>query len=58
LMADGRFNAALNFVSGWREAMAVGFERQSSIGSIFSTPLVMNDTIYVGSADGRLYALR
>jgi outer membrane protein assembly factor BamB len=58
LMADGRFNAALNFVSGWREAMAVGFERQSSIGSIFSTPLVVNDTIYVGSADGRLYALR
>jgi outer membrane protein assembly factor BamB len=58
LTADGRFNVALNFASNWREAMAVGFERQSSIGSIFSTPLVVDGAIYVGSADGRLYALR
>lgn len=58
LTADGRFNVALNFVSGWREAMALGFERHASVGSIFSTPLVVGDTIYVGSADSRLYALR
>jgi outer membrane protein assembly factor BamB len=58
LTADGRLNVALNFASNWREAMALGFERQASIGSIFSSPLVVDGVIYVGSADGRLYVLR
>lgn len=58
LTAEGRFNTAMNFSSNWREAMALGFERQSSVGSIFSTPWVTGDgTIVFGSADGRLYAL-
>jgi outer membrane protein assembly factor BamB len=37
--------------------MALGFERQTSVGSIFSTPLVVGGVVYIGSADGRLYAL-
>jgi outer membrane protein assembly factor BamB len=37
--------------------MVVGFERQSSIGSVFATPLVLDGLIVFGSADGRLYAL-
>ena len=57
LTADGRFNTALNFASNWREAMAIGFDRQSSVGSIFSTPLVDQGRIIFGSADGRIYAL-
>ena len=57
LTADGRFNTALNYASNWREAMAVGFERQCSVGGIFSTPLVAQGRVYFGSADGKVYAL-
>jgi outer membrane protein assembly factor BamB len=57
LTADGRFNPAWTFPSGWREANAAGVARQGAVGSIFSTPLVVEGTIFVGSADGRMYAL-
>lgn len=57
LTAEGRLNAGWLFPSGWRDAMAVGFARQSSVGSFFSTALVLDGVVYVGSADGRLYAL-
>jgi len=57
LTAEGRQNAAWIFTSNWRESMALGFERQSSVGSIFSTALVVGGVVYIGSADGRLYAL-
>ncbi len=57
LTADGRLNSALLYPSGWREATAVGAARQDSVGSIYSTPLVVGGVIFVGSADGRLYAL-
>ena len=57
LTADRRFNTPMTFRSGWREGMADAFARQSSVGSIFATPLVVGGVIYVGSADGRLYAL-
>jgi eukaryotic-like serine/threonine-protein kinase len=58
LTADGRQNTPwVFFASNWRESMAIGFERQSSVGSIFSTPLVVGGVVYIGSADGRVYAL-
>jgi outer membrane protein assembly factor BamB len=57
LTADKRFNAPLLFPSGWREATAVGADRQQSIGSFFSTPLVVGGVVYIGSADGNLYAI-
>jgi hypothetical protein len=37
--------------------MAIGAARQSALGSFFSSPLVVGRTIYVGSADGRVYAM-
>jgi eukaryotic-like serine/threonine-protein kinase len=57
LTRDGRLNGAWNFDASWHDAMVVGFERQTSAGSIFATPLVADGVVYVGSADGRLYAL-
>jgi outer membrane protein assembly factor BamB len=57
LTSDRRFNAPLLYSSSWREAPAVAVERQFSIGSIFSTPLVADGVVYVGAADGRLYAI-
>jgi len=58
LTADGRFNSAWLFDSDSYESMVIGFHRQSSVGSFFSTPLVVDGAIYIGSADGRMYALR
>lgn len=58
LRADGSFNAPLLYGSAWREAPLVASERQFSVGSFFSTPLVVDGVIYIGSADGRMYALQ
>jgi outer membrane protein assembly factor BamB len=58
LGADESFNSALLFASSWADASAEGTRRQESVGSIFSTPLVVADTIYVGSADANVYALQ
>jgi eukaryotic-like serine/threonine-protein kinase len=57
LTADRKFDEPMFFTSSWREAPVVGTERQFDIGAIFSTPLVMNATVYFGSTDGNLYAI-
>jgi len=57
LTADRRFNSPLYFRSSWREAPIIGTDRQFSVGGFFSTPLVAEGRVYVGSTDGNLYAL-
>jgi eukaryotic-like serine/threonine-protein kinase len=57
LTADGAFNGPMIFSSDWREAALAATELQFSVGSFFSSPLVVGGVIYIGSADGRLYAL-
>jgi outer membrane protein assembly factor BamB len=57
LTSERRFNSPMLYPSGWHDAMAMGAARQAALGSFFSTPLVVGRTIYVGSADGRVYAL-
>jgi len=57
LDAEGRFNAGLLFPSTWGEATEEGARRQQGVGSFFSTPLVAGGTVYIGSADSRLYAI-
>jgi len=57
LTADRRFNSPLYFRSSWREAPIVGTDRQFTVGGFFSTPLVADGRVYVGSTDGNLYAL-
>ena len=57
LTSDRKFNNPLLYYSLWREAPTIATERQFSIGSIFSTPLVANGTVYFGSNDGYLYAV-
>lgn len=58
VLTDGRaFNSVLLFPSGWHDGYAIAADRQQSVGSFFSTPLVMNGVVYIGSADGRMYAL-
>lgn len=57
LTAQGRFNGPLLYGSPWREAPVLASARQFGVGSIFATPLVVDGVIYIGSADGHLYAL-
>ena len=57
LTGDRKFNQPLLYYSNWREAPTVAYERQISIGSIFSSPLVLDGVVYFGSTDGFLYAL-
>ena len=57
LTADRKFNSPLLFHSPWREATAVATDRQFSVGSFFSSPMVANGVVYAGSADGYLYAI-
>jgi outer membrane protein assembly factor BamB len=44
-------------ISGWRETAAGELDRQSAVGSFFSSPLIANGAVYIGSTDGYLYAL-
>jgi outer membrane protein assembly factor BamB len=57
LTADHRLNGPMLYPSLWREQATSALDRQSSVGSLFSTPLVVGGVVYVGSADGALYAL-
>ena len=57
LTADGAFNVPLLYGNNWREAPLAASVRQFSVGSIFASPLVVDGVVYVGSADGAMYAL-
>lgn len=57
LTAEGRLNAPWLYPSGWFDAMALGFERQNAAGGLFSSALAADGAVFVGSADGALYAL-
>jgi len=57
LTADGKFNPQMFYKSNWHEGPMVATDRQFGIGAIFSAPLVADGVVYVGSADGYLYAI-
>ena len=57
LTADRKFNFPLLFTSNWREGPLVAADAEFKVGSIFSSPLIVNGVVYAGSADGYLYAL-
>ena len=57
LTAERRFNAPMLSFNNWKEGPLLAQDRQLSVGSIFSSPLVANGTVYFGSTDGFLYAI-
>jgi outer membrane protein assembly factor BamB len=57
LTSDRKFNNPMLFISSWFEHGVGGSMREFGIGSIFSSPLVVNGVVYVGSTDGYIYAL-
>jgi outer membrane protein assembly factor BamB len=55
--ADGTPKYEAAFSSNFYDDMIVGVHKMLSIGAILSSPVVVDQVIYVGSSDGNLYAL-
>ena len=55
--ADGTPNYEGVFSDFFYDDMVAGVQQMMSVGAILSTPVVADGTIYVGSADGNVYAL-
>jgi len=55
--ADGTPNYEGVFSDFFYDDMVAGVQQMMSVGAILSSPVVSNGTIYVGSADGNVYAL-
>ena len=54
---DGTPNGSALFHGDFYDDMVSGVERVMSMGSILSSPVVVDNVVYFGSADGNLYAL-
>jgi outer membrane protein assembly factor BamB len=55
---DGTPNGEAIFRSDFYDDMVAGVDRTMSMGAILSSPVVVGNVVYVGSADGSLYALK
>ena len=53
----GQPNYAAAMASSFYDDIVAGIQKMFSVGAILSSPVVVDDTIYVGSADGYLYAI-
>ncbi len=58
LTSERKFNGPMVVHTNWREEGTSALDVQSTVGSFFSSPLIANGVVYVGSADGSLYALQ
>jgi outer membrane protein assembly factor BamB len=56
LTAEKKLNDPMLYPTTWRENFTLGAHQQFALG-IFSTPLVVNGVVYIGSNDGHLYAI-
>jgi outer membrane protein assembly factor BamB len=54
---DGSPNYEVAFDDEFYDDMVVGVRRMLSVGAVLSSPVIVDTVIYVGSADGNLYAL-
>jgi len=55
---DGTPNEDAAFTENFYDAMILGVNKLMSVGAILSSPVVVGNTVYVGSIDGNLYALQ
>jgi len=56
--ADGTPNYEAAFPGSFYDDLIVGFSRLMTVGAVVSSPVVDGDSIYFGSTDGNLYAIR
>ena len=55
---NGRVQQSALYSDFTLDGMFAGMDRMYSLGSILSSPVVADGTLYVGSTDGNLYALQ
>lgn len=55
--ADGTPNMEAIYRSDFYDDIVAGVQRMMSVGAIISSPVIVDKVVYVGSADGNLYAL-
>lgn len=56
--ANGRFKPGALYPDSTLEGMMIGLDRMFTLGSILSSPVVVDGVLFVGSTDGNLYALQ
>ena len=55
--SDGSPNYEIAFTSNFYDDMIAGISKVHTVGTILSSPVVSGSVVYIGSADGNLYAL-
>jgi outer membrane protein assembly factor BamB len=55
--SDGTPNYEAAFTSDFYDDIVTGVSKMMNIGTILSSPVVVDRTVYFGSTDGNLYAL-
>jgi eukaryotic-like serine/threonine-protein kinase len=56
--SDGTPKYEAAFSSDFYDDMIVGVDKMLSIGAVLSSPVMVDQVVYVGSSDGNLYALQ
>jgi outer membrane protein assembly factor BamB len=56
--ADGTPNYEAAYAGDFYDDMIVGEQRMRTVGSIYSSPVLVDGILYFGSADGNIYALQ
>lgn len=56
--STGVFNSGRMYPDRTLDGMMIGMRTMFTVGSILSSPAIVDGVLYVGSADGNLYALR
>jgi len=55
---DGRIDNAALYPDSTLDGMIIGLDRMFSLGSVLSSPVVVDGIVYFGSTDGNVYAIR
>jgi outer membrane protein assembly factor BamB len=56
--AEGRIDYSKIYSGSTLDAMIVGLDRLYSLGSVLSSPVVVDGVVYFGSTDGNVYAVQ
>jgi outer membrane protein assembly factor BamB len=55
---DGRIDNAALYPDFTLDGMIIALDRMFSLGSVLSSPVVVDGVVYFGSTDGNVYAVR